>query len=360
MNSGWISQAISGLRSWRVWAPVAASAWSVFVSALGIYWWAGGAGFPFGRNDAEGPDNSSLLTWLDPPIGGVAVTSFGLLSLLAALLLDRRVVNQPRRSLVLAAGGAVAIVLAGGVLDARMITMLPPLGLLIPIQWISADWPTVFRGIVTIGATLFFLATVAFARRSAPSDAEARQRESRRAHRWIKVGRIATFIAMVCPLPYAIIRLAWSRGWAFGAPEPFVASLLRNQPENVFIEPILAGFAIGGVILTGGLLRQWGRVFPRWIPLVGRRRVPMWFPLLLGGSAVMGIFGFGRSLLTGQLGIHVAGELDSFQAWGQPHDGWAYWGAGGLGWLLFPLWSISLAFALAGYYYRYRDAIPRD
>jgi hypothetical protein len=81
----------------------------------------------------------------------------------------------------------------------------------------------------------------------------------------------------------------------------------------------------------------------------------MWFPLLLGGSAVPGIFSFGRALLTGRLGLPVAGRLDSFQQWRQPLDGWAYWGVDGLGWLLCPLWVISLVVALTGYYYRYRD-----
>ncbi|MEH0934583.1 hypothetical protein [Micromonospora psammae] len=82
---------------------------------------------------------------------------------------------------------------------------------------------------------------------------------------WIRAGRIATYVAMACPLPYALIRLAWSWGWAVGAPEPFVVPLLRNQPENVYIEPTLASFATGGAVLTFGLVCRWGRV-SRWLP----------------------------------------------------------------------------------------------
>lgn len=340
---------------WRTWSAVGASAWSVFVTALGVYWWTGGAGFPFGRNDLEGPDYSSLLTWLEPPAGGAAVTLFGLLTLVVAVRLDSDAAGRRERQALLAMGGTIAVVLAGGVLDARMITLLPPLGVLIPVQWFDADWPTIFRCVVTAGSSVFFLATVAYARRTASPDPEALRREARRAHRWISAGRIATYVAMICPLPYALIRLAWSRGWAFGAPEPFVASLLRNQPENVYIEPVLAGFALGGALLTGGLLRRWGRVFPGWMPVIGRRQVPMWLPMTLGASAAIGIFSFGRGLLTEELGLHVPGEPDRIQAWGLPLDGWAYWGAGGLGWLLFPLWGLAVALALVGYYYRYRD-----
>lgn len=343
------------MRSWRSWSAVGASAWSAFVTALGIYWWMGGAGFPFGRNDVVGPDYSSLLTWLEPRSGGAAITLAGLVCLVVAVRLDAGIPRHGERTVVLPAGGAIAVVLVGGVLDARMITLLPPLGVLIPVQWLDADWPTIFRGLVTVGSALFFLATAAYARRTAPSDTSSLRREARRAHRWIRVGRVATYVAMVCPLPYATIRLAWSRGWAFGAPAPFVASLLRNQPENVYIEPVLAGFALGGAVLTGGLLRRWGRVFPGWMPVIGRRQVPMWFPLTLGASAAIGIFTFGRGLLTEQLGLHIPGELDKVQAWGQPLRGWAYWGAGGLGWLLFPVWGVAVALALVGYYYRYRD-----
>jgi hypothetical protein len=50
------------------------------------------------------------------------------------------------------------------------------------------------------------------------------------------------------------IRLAWSQGWTLGAPLPFVQATLRNQPENRVIEPVLASFAIGGAVLTYGLL----------------------------------------------------------------------------------------------------------
>ncbi|MGX7673949.1 hypothetical protein [Plantactinospora sp. DSM 117369] len=46
--------------------------------------------------------------------------------------------------------------------------------------------------------------------------------------------------------------------------------------------------------------------------------MPMWFALLLGGSAVIGVFGFGPGLLLGQLGAHLPGQLDTFQLRGEP------------------------------------------
>ncbi|MGC5284920.1 hypothetical protein [Micromonospora sp. DT231] len=338
-----------GRWSWRRWAAAAASGWAWFLVVLGIFWSSGGAGYPFGHNDRTGPDYSSLLAGLERAVGGPLITVFGVLALVVAWRLDGRDRQPTRRRAGIIGGVGVAAVIVCVVLDARMITMLPPLGVL-PVGWLRADWPTLFQGVAAAGAALFLLASVAYADRTTDRD----QRDlRRRGAGWIRAGRIATYVAIVCPLPYALIRLAWSRGWAVGAPEPFVLSLLRNQPENVYIEPILASFATGGAVLTAGLLCRWGRVFPRWIPVLRGRVVPMWLPLLLGGSAVVGIFGFGRGLLLAQLGVHLPGQLDTFQLWGEPVDDWAYWGAGGLGWCLFPLWSISLAVALTGYYHRY-------
>src|SRR5688572_29128522 len=46
---------------WPMWAVSVAFGWSLFYVALGCYWVFGGAGFLFGRNDANGPDAGSLL-----------------------------------------------------------------------------------------------------------------------------------------------------------------------------------------------------------------------------------------------------------------------------------------------------------
>ncbi|MGC4746927.1 hypothetical protein ACLQ28_14865 [Micromonospora sp. DT201] len=344
-----------GWRSWRRWVPAAASGFAWFLIAMGVFWSLGGAGYPFGRNDSTGPDYSSLLAGLERDAGGPLITVFGVVALAVAWQLDVRDRSPGRRRPAIVGGVSVAAVIVLVVLDGRMIALLPPLGFL-PIAWLRADWPTLFQVAMAAGAALFLLASIAYAGGS--SDPDSRDLRRRRAAQWVRAGRIATYVAMVCPLPYALIRLAWSRGWAVGAPEPFVVSLLRNQPENVYIEPTLASFALGGVVLTSGLLCRWGRVFPRWIPWLRGRVVPMWFPLMLGGSAVIAIFVFGRGLLLGQLGVHLPGQLDTFQLWGEPVYDWAYWGAGGLGWCLFPLWSISLAVALAGYYHRYAPSEP--
>jgi hypothetical protein len=41
-----------------------------------------------------------------------------------------------------------------------------------------------------------------------------------------------------------------------------------------------AGFVLAGTLLPLALVHSWGRVLPRWVPLLAGRRVPRW--LLLG------------------------------------------------------------------------------
>jgi hypothetical protein len=336
------------------WAGLVARAWSVYVTLMGVYWWAGGAGFPFGRQDRHAPDYLSILASVDASIGGPMIAAAGVVGLALVSLLER---DHPRsarrRNAVILAGGGYACVVVAVAVDSRALMLLPPLGL-IPVKWIEADWPTVFQMTVPVAAAGFVLATMGMARRTADRSPAGLVRAAARSRSWDRAGRIAAYVAMLCPLPYAIVRLCWSRGWPVGAPEPFVESILRTQPANVWIEPVLAGFALTGAALTYGLLARWGRMFPSWMPVLGGRRVPLWLPLGLGGSAVIGIWSFGRGMLLGRLGVELPGQLSEFQQWGMSTGGWDYWGADGLAWALFPLWAVSLAVALVGYYHRRR------
>jgi hypothetical protein len=42
----------------------------------------------------------------------------------------------------------------------------------------------------------------------------------------------------------------------------------------------LATVAVGGAILTLGLVQRWGEVFPRWIPFLSGKRVPIWLAVI--------------------------------------------------------------------------------
>lgn len=55
--------------------------------------------------------------------------------------------------------------------------------------------------------------------------------------------------------------------------------------ERIYVLAVLPSVQLGLALLTTGLIRPWGEVFPRWIPAVGGRRVPV---ALAVGVAVAG------------------------------------------------------------------------
>jgi hypothetical protein len=87
------------------------------------------------------------------------------------------------------------------------------------------------------------------------------------ATRW---GKVAVVIAAVSALPYGLMRLTWLTPWAL-----FGGSELASSPE-IRLHGLLLGFAaLAGAILTTGLVARWGEVWPRWVPVVRGRPVPV-------------------------------------------------------------------------------------
>jgi hypothetical protein len=93
-----------------------------------------------------------------------------------------------------------------------------------------------------------------------------------RAGRWVLRHRQGiTILAAVGPVPYGLVRLTWLTPWPQGA------GGFDVLPPDVRIWGLmLSSGAWVGMILTIGLIRPWGEVFPRWIPGVAGRSVPVW------------------------------------------------------------------------------------
>ncbi|MFC7546738.1 hypothetical protein [Plantactinospora sp. GCM10030261] len=90
-------------------------------------------------------------------------------------------------------------------------------------------------------------------------------------------GRIVTVAAALCPLPYGLVRLTWLTPWPVG--------LLASE-DNPAVRMQGAGLglaAVGGSLLTLGLIMRWGEVFPSWVPMVGGRAVPVKLAVIPGG-----------------------------------------------------------------------------
>jgi hypothetical protein len=95
--------------------------------------------------------------------------------------------------------------------------------------------------------------------------------------RWIKA---AAYAVPLCVLPSALWRLwALARGLPAGC-RP------ATQPWEPYYITGLSVVSLGAALLTIGLVRPWGELIPRWIPLVGVGRFrsgqpsrrPAWAP----------------------------------------------------------------------------------
>lgn len=97
-----------------------------------------------------------------------------------------------------------------------------------------------------------------------------------RATGWVLRHRTAlTVVAATGPLPYALVRLTWFTPW----PQLGFDLDLSTRIWGL----TLSSGAWLGAILTLGLIRPWGEVFPRWMPGLAGRRVPVAAAAVPGG-----------------------------------------------------------------------------
>ncbi len=353
----------AGVRDWQRWAPIAAVAWSLAYAALGVYWAAGGNGFPYATEtvpDSLGPMIGRLgpnLAWIVVMMAGIPAAGMG-----AAML--RGVRSRALRPLVITAGallaGALLLLMTG-------LTLLVLLGY-VPYVLVGlltggeigqrylegvTRWPVVHQLLCLIGGFLWLAATVSYGRRSGDACAycgrrdgpEGWQRPSQAA-RW---GRIAVYVSMVAPVFYALTRYAWALGFALGMSGE---DLHRGQANGMWISGLfLATFGLVGVVLTLGLVQRWGEVFPRWMVGLAGRRVPI--ALAVVPASVVSVL-----LVVGGIAVwsHLGRMVARLAAGGAEGMGivWGIVSAVGPV-LLFPVWGAALAVAALGYHYRRRS-----
>ncbi len=155
-------------------------------------------------------------------------------------------------------------------------------------------------------------------------------------------------MAVAVPLTYAVTRYLWALGVPLGISEEF---LREGQAIGLWwAGAALATLAVGGAVLTFGLIRPWGETFPRWIPFLAGRRVPeslvvipaSLISVLVTSAGMM----FVRLVLAGTMGdVFVFAE----------EIGWAALAPE----LLWPVWGVALATATLAYHYRRRGRCRR-
>ncbi|GAA2321038.1 hypothetical protein GCM10010149_87550 [Nonomuraea roseoviolacea subsp. roseoviolacea] len=147
--------------------------------------------------------------------------------------------------------------------------------------------------------------------------------------RW---GRPATIGAALCPLPYALYRLTWLTPW------PTDAELTGPLDPGLRLQGLAIAFgALGGAVLTLGLISRWGEVFPRWTPVVHGRPVPVRLPVIAGGIVA------GACCMASPGLVANAVERDElFQVLLWPY----------------PLWAVLLGAGVLAYWLRRRPYTP--
>ncbi|MFI7425481.1 hypothetical protein ACIBPB_00690 [Micromonospora sp. NPDC049836] len=336
-------------------APLAA-AWLGGWGVLALLCTLTGAGYPFGANDPHGGD-VSLLRLVPVDVGAPLFAGLLLLAAVAALAMSGPVpVRRPGlpRALLLGYGWTVAFALAVVVPDARVLIVLGYLPILLigaPFGWPPVDygqifdWPLAARCAALIGGVLLAGALLLWQRRTVGAcpacgrdDHERGWTTPAAAARW---GRWAAYAAAAIPVGYAVTRFAWAAGIPLGISRDFLAEM--RETGLVWAGAGLGGFATVGAILTLGLVRPWGERFPRWLPGLAGRRVPINLAVVPATLVALSVTAATLGLMSNPEFWQLAGGLSLTSA---PM-------------LLWPLWGVALGAATLAYHLRRRGGCAR-
>ncbi len=342
---------------WPSRAAFAAAIWSGVYAGLGVYWSAGGAGFPFGLdNDPTG--EVSILSWVQTDQAAPVMAAVALVGFAVALAMSRGRGSGAVRLLLLALAWATAVVVALVIPDYRVLVVIAyapiimigtPLGLVEDANLAEAiTWPLINQVLFVFGGLLWALTAIGYHRRTRDAcvvcgrdDRGEGWTGPERAASW---GRWAVYIAVVVPLLYAATRLAWAFGVRLGISEEFFR---EGQEVGLWeLGGALGAMAVVGAVLTIGLIEPWGEVFPRWLPWIGGRRVPT--ALAIVPATLVSILVTSAGLMFVRLvlfGTFTLGDIDLGL-----DQNWAAIAPE----LLWPVWGVALGTGTAGYYYRRR------
>ncbi|MFD6683519.1 NYN domain-containing protein [Micromonospora parva] len=284
----WSSVTSACWRHWPTWAGWAAGGFSLLYGLLGLYWTAGGDGFPFAPVDPARA-SGSILEGSRVEVVAPIIAVLGLVGAVVAWLMTRRA-RPGRRSAaaLMVFGWAAAIGLTVIVPDYTLIILVAfaPLLLVFAFTGVPGDqggigdilyWHRTNLIIVFVGGLLWATATLAYRRRARGACASCGRRHEEGGgpsrQTLLRWGRWAVAVACLAPLPYEITRIAWYLGHPLGVTPDFLR-MMQDTPGmlEVGLGCALAS-ALGGV-LTHGLVARWGETYPRWIWFKAGRRVP--------------------------------------------------------------------------------------
>ncbi|WP_143741378.1 hypothetical protein [Paramicrobacterium agarici] len=294
----------------------AALVWSISLVAASVLWLTGLVDAPFA--DFSPGDFSALIDALPGPFAAVLLGIVGVIvTAVAAWALSRA---EPPIAVLAVVAGALTVFSTVIVADAKVMAVI---GYALSFRLVPLDGATTLQFGMLLGSAVWIAAAVcAPAGRLVPI-------EGRRASmlEWAAVA-----VAVVVPLLYAAVRFAWAAGIPLGISDEMLAD---GQESGLWTVGLgLASVATAVALLTLGLVQRWGERVPHWVPALGGRRIPVALaavPVTIGGLAIFaGGVMFVRVAMSGSLPLS---------------ENWSTIGPE----LLWPLWAIALAVALAGY-----------
>ncbi|MEU8103165.1 hypothetical protein AB0C18_05510 [Nonomuraea muscovyensis] len=309
--------------------------WSVSYLVLGLLWALGAPGYPFDAGRAGA--GNTLLDPLPAAVGGSVLAVSALVAGVVAVLAARGPLNRATAVVAVVAGVGLAVLLP----DVRIMMTAGYLPVMLAaalagqaeFSMIASmlTWPSVnLLILMAVGVSLMVLGTRALLGEPGRSGSAARA---------FRVGRYATAVAVAVPVVYAVTRFGWLLGIPVGISDEFLAYIAE-------ITPIGAGLgALGllGAVLTVGLVRPWGEIWPRWVPFLRGRPIPARLPAYSALAVSLPITSAGlmyvRQKLSGEQ-VGPAGAADELGAW--------------LPEMLWPLWGAALAVAALAYLTRRR------
>lgn len=340
------------LSLWPKWIGYTAVVWSLMYLILGQYWALGGNGFPFGIGDPQ--SEYSMLAGLRPETGAPIMVGFGLVGVIVAVMMIRGWGKGLLRIVLLIFVYMLVAILLFAVIDYRVLASAAygfifligapfdfPHGVKFFEQMMY--WTIINQYISMLGAFLWSATALVYQRQTrnacpycGRNSNPSKWTSQSSAASW---GKWCTYIAIIIPICYSITRWCWALGIPLGTTKELLDSFERDSPGIWLMGASLATVALGGAILTLGLIQPWGEIFPRWFPFIAGRRVPLSLAIIPASLVSIMVTSAGLMYIRGFIN---KGGLD--------HRGWALEGPE----LLWPIWGVALFGATIAYYYRRR------
>ncbi|MCX5065007.1 NYN domain-containing protein [Micromonospora lupini] len=334
---------------WPTWTGYAAAGLALIYGGLGVYWTAGGDGFPFAPVDPARA-SGSILEGSRAEVVAPIIAVLGLLGAVVAWVMTRRTRPGRLSTALVVVGGAVAVGLTLIIPDYTLIMLVAfaPLLLVFAVTGVPGDqggvgdilyWHRTNLIILFLVGLLWAAATVAYRRRVRGACAYCGRRHGAdpgpARQTLLRRGRWAVAIACLAPLPYEVTRIAWYLGWPLGISRDF----LRMMQDTPGMLEVGLGCAIAstlGGVLTHGLVARWGEVYPRWIWFSAGKRVPPALAVVPASIVAVTIIPAGLMFL-----------------WTSEARGtWALYVPS----LFWPVWGVALGAATIAYHLRRRGA----